>query len=109
MSDMALRENAIRGCKLEDSVVGQIHETCVAEVDNANNMFPGGTGVEIDDVIVNEDTTENSRSKNKSKRVDEYIKQKKAVSGPLLPTEVYIFSSNDVLLKHHVADNNIFL
>lgn len=99
MSDTALRENAIRGCKLEDSVVSQIQETFVAEVGNANDMFPGGAGVEIDGVIVNEDTMGSKHSKNRSKRVDDYMNQKKALSGPLLPTEVYISSSNDCVIE----------
>uniref|UniRef100_A0A7N0T457 DNA-directed RNA polymerase subunit n=1 Tax=Kalanchoe fedtschenkoi TaxID=63787 RepID=A0A7N0T457_KALFE len=88
LSDKEHRENVHRGCQLKDPVVGQIQEKILSEKEDDNDMFPGGAGVEINEAIPNEDVIAKGHKKSKSNKVDEYLKQKKTLSGPLLPTEV---------------------
>lgn len=95
LSDAQTRANVIRGSKLERPLSRVAEEKSSSEVENVNDMFPWGDGVDTDETHSSiaptdgiQDTVTKRLERKGAQAPIEFIKQKSFFSGPLLPSEV---------------------
>ena len=99
MTDAQTRANIIRGSKLERPLSGVVEEKSSSEVENVNDMFPWGDGVDTAETHSSiaptdgiQDTVAKKVQRKGAEVPTEYFKQKSFFSGPLLPSEVCFLS-----------------